>query len=79
MGPYDDLDALGGPPVDVTEEMLTACRASDQFGPLVFELYMSNCTRKPQAWFASVALFILATQRTPSNWGGETRPFVQVC
>ncbi len=39
MGPYDDLDALVGPPVGVTEEMLTACRASDQFGPLVFELY----------------------------------------
>ena len=28
-----------GPPVEVTEEMLEACRADDQFGALVYELY----------------------------------------
>lgn len=28
-----------GPPVEITDEMLEACRADDQFGALVYELY----------------------------------------
>ena len=36
---YDEVGTLAGPPVEVTEEMLEACRANDQFGALVYELY----------------------------------------
>ena len=36
---YDEVGSLVGPPVEVTEEMLEACRANDQFGALVYELY----------------------------------------
>ena len=34
-----EVGGLVGPPLEVTEEMLEACRADDQFGPLVYELY----------------------------------------
>ncbi len=36
---HDEMEALLGPSINVTEEMLEACRTNDQFGPLVFELY----------------------------------------
>ena len=36
---YDEVGTLMGLPVEVTEEMLDACRVNDQFGALVFELY----------------------------------------
>ena len=36
---YDEVGTLVGPPVDVTDEVLEACRVNDQFGPLVCELY----------------------------------------
>lgn len=36
---HDEVGGLVGPPVEVTEEMLEACRTDDQFGSLVYELY----------------------------------------
>ena len=36
---HDDMESLVGPPVEVTDEKLEACRAKDQFGVLVYELY----------------------------------------
>ena len=35
----DEIEKLVGPPVEVTEEAIEGCRANDQFGALVFELY----------------------------------------
>ena len=35
----DEIEALAGPPVEVTEEMLEVCREKGQFGALVYELY----------------------------------------
>ena len=35
----DGARSLVEPPVEITEEMLEACRAKDQFGALVYELY----------------------------------------
>ena len=35
----DDIEWLIGPPVEVTEEVLEACKANEQFGALVYELY----------------------------------------
>lgn len=35
----DKIEEMVGPPVEVTEEAIERCRANDQFGALVFELY----------------------------------------
>ncbi len=35
----DEIEKLVGPPVEVTEEAIETCRANDQFGELVFDLY----------------------------------------
>ena len=35
----DEIERLIGPPVEVTKETLDACKANEQFGPLVYELY----------------------------------------
>ena len=34
-----ELDRVIGPPVEVTPDLLSECRTSKQFGPVVFELY----------------------------------------
>ncbi len=34
-----DLSALVGPPIEVTEDMLSSCRSKNTFGALAFELY----------------------------------------
>ena len=36
---HDEVGGLVGPPVEVTEEILEACRADEQFGALVYDLY----------------------------------------
>ena len=41
--PIEDADGLVGPPVDVTEETLEACRIDGRFGALLFELYKEAC------------------------------------
>ena len=38
MDLIDNID-LAGPSVEVTEDVLEACRASNQFGALAYELY----------------------------------------
>ena len=40
----DEIEKFAGSPVEVTEEALETCRANDQFGALVFELY-KECGR----------------------------------
>ena len=39
MKPNDEVENLVGPRVEVTDDVLEACRANDQFGALVYELY----------------------------------------
>lgn len=39
-----ELNRLVGPPVEVTDELLSSCRTDNQFGPLAFELYKEAAT-----------------------------------